>query len=61
MKELFGIEVPGTQITEEDIRADPTNNIETSKPLFQPKGSEINCFQIHNIVKNIYSSRAEEK
>ncbi|RUS78042.1 hypothetical protein EGW08_014217 [Elysia chlorotica] len=31
IKELFDIEVPGTQLTEEDISADPTNNIETRK------------------------------
>ncbi|GFO08485.1 E3 ubiquitin-protein ligase uhrf1 [Plakobranchus ocellatus] len=31
VKELFGIEIPGTQITEADISADPTNNIETRK------------------------------
>lgn len=31
IKELFGIEVPGTQLTEEDLKSDPSNSIETRK------------------------------
>ncbi|CAL1538353.1 unnamed protein product [Lymnaea stagnalis] len=33
IKELFGIEVPGTQLTEEDITVDPTASVEKRKLL----------------------------